>query len=113
MLGLRLSASLGAQGGWDLAQSEVFFQRLKAPGFDFIHFSSSGVSPKQKIALGANYQVPSARAIRASSAMVTTAVGLITEPALAGACRPLSVQACRRWRNSFIHFRPQPKFVAG
>jgi NADPH2 dehydrogenase len=43
------------------------------------------VSPQQKIALGAGYQVPFARAIRQSSGMVTTAVGLITEAAQAEA----------------------------
>lgn len=85
VLGLRLSASDWVEGGWDLAQSEVFCQRLKAAGCDFIHVSSGGVSPLQKIALGAGYQVPFARAIRASSAMVTTAVGLITQPSQAEA----------------------------
>jgi len=52
---------------------------LKAAGCDFIHVSSGGVSPLQQIALGAGYQVPLARAIRASSGMLTTTVGLITE----------------------------------
>ena len=80
VLGLRLSASDWVEGGWDLAQSEVFCQRLKAAGCDFIHVSSGGVSPQQKINLGAGYQVPFARAIRSASGMVTTAVGLITEP---------------------------------
>jgi NADPH2 dehydrogenase len=42
--------------------------------------SSAGVSPQQKITLGAGYQVPFARAIRQATGMVTTAVGLITEP---------------------------------
>jgi len=63
----------------------VFCQRLKAAGCDFIHVSSGGVSPKQKIAPGAGYQVPFARTIRAASGMLTTAVGLITEPAQAEA----------------------------
>jgi len=85
VLGLRLSASDWVEGGWDLAQSEVFCQRLKAAGCDFIHVSSGGVSPKQKIAPGAGYQVPFARTIRAASGMLTTAVGLITEPAQAEA----------------------------
>jgi 2,4-dienoyl-CoA reductase-like NADH-dependent reductase (Old Yellow Enzyme family) len=58
----------------------VFAQQLKALGCDFIHVSSGGVSPLQKITLGANYQVPFARRIRAATGMATTAVGLITEP---------------------------------
>ncbi|MDD2925435.1 NADH:flavin oxidoreductase/NADH oxidase [Rhodoferax sp.] len=79
VLGLRLSASDWVDGGWDLPQSEAFCQQLKAAGCDFIHVSSGGVSPLQKITLGAGYQVPFARAIRASSGMATTAVGLITQ----------------------------------
>ncbi len=79
VLGLRLSATDWVQGGWDLPQSLEFSQRLKAAGCDFIHVSSGGVSPLQKIALGAGYQVPLAQAIRDATGMVTTSVGLITE----------------------------------
>jgi len=79
VLGLRISASDWVEGGWDVAQSAEFAKRLKALGCDFIHVSSGGVSPQQKIALGAGYQVPMARAVRAASGMVTTAVGLITD----------------------------------
>ena len=84
-LGVRLSASDWVEGGWDGAQSGVFAQRLKAAGCDFIHVSSGGVSPQQKIPLGAGYQVPLARQVRAASGMLTMAVGLITEPAQAEA----------------------------
>lgn len=80
VLGLRLSATDWVEGGWDVPQSEVLAQRLKAAGCDFIHVSSAGVSPQQKITLGAGYQVPFASALRAATGMVTTAVGLITEP---------------------------------
>lgn len=79
-VGLRLSASDWVEGGWDVAQSTVFADALKSLGCDFLHVSSGGVSPQQKIALGPNYQVPFAQALRASSGMVTTAVGLITDP---------------------------------
>ena len=80
VLGVRLSASDWVEGAWDLAQSEALCVQLKAAGCNFIHVSSAGVSPLQKITLGAGYQVHFARAIRASTGMVTTAVGLITEP---------------------------------
>ncbi len=80
VLGLRISASDWVEGGWDVEQSAVFSQQLKALGCDFIHVSSGGVSPQQKIALGANYQVPFAKRIREACGMTTTAVGLITEP---------------------------------
>jgi 2,4-dienoyl-CoA reductase-like NADH-dependent reductase (Old Yellow Enzyme family) len=79
VLGMRISASDWVEGGLDIEQSTAFAQRLKAQGCDFIHVSSGGVSPQQKIALGPNYQVPFARQIRAASGLVTTAVGLITE----------------------------------
>ncbi len=79
VLGLRVSASDWVEGGWDVAQSAEFAKRLKALGCDFIHVSSGGVSPAQKIALGVGYQVAMAREIRQASGMVTTAVGLITE----------------------------------
>ncbi len=79
VLGLRVSASDWVEGGWDVSQSAEFARRLKALGCDFIHVSSGGVSPAQKIALGAGYQVAMAREIRAASGMITTAVGLITE----------------------------------
>ena len=79
VLGLRLSATDWVEGGWDLPQSLEFSQRLQAAGCDFIHVSSGGVSPLQKIALGAGYQVPFAQAIRAATGMVTTSVGLIAE----------------------------------
>jgi len=78
-LGVRLSATDWVEGGWDLAQSEVLAQSLKAGGCDFIHVSSAGVSPLQKIAIGPNYQVPFAQGIRAASGMATMAVGMITE----------------------------------
>ncbi|MDE2418613.1 MAG: NADH:flavin oxidoreductase/NADH oxidase [Burkholderiales bacterium] len=78
-LGVRLSATDWVESGWDVGQSEALSQRLKAAGCDFIHVSSAGVSPLQKIAIGPNYQVPFARQIRATSGMATMAVGLITE----------------------------------
>jgi len=79
VLGLRLSASDWVEGGWDAAQSAQLAQRLKEAGCDFIHVSSGGVSPQQKIVLGAGFQVPFARQIKDASGMVTTAVGLITQ----------------------------------
>lgn len=80
VLGVRLSATDWVDGGWDLAQSVAFSHALREAGCDFIHVSSGGVSPLQKIELGAGYQVGFAHAIRAATGMVTTTVGLITEP---------------------------------
>lgn len=80
VLGLRISASDWVEGGWDGDQSAEFAKRLKALGCDFIHVSSGGNSPLQKIAPVPGYQVPLARQVRESSGMATMAVGLITEP---------------------------------
>jgi NADPH2 dehydrogenase len=80
VLGLRLSASDWVKGGWDCDQSTKFCRRLQALGCDFIHVSSGGVSPQQKIAIGPGYQVPFAKQIRNASGLPTMAVGMITEP---------------------------------
>lgn len=79
VLGIRISASDWVDGAWDMVQSAEFAKRIKALGCDFIHVSSGGVSPAQKIAVGAGFQVPFARDIRQASGLPTIAVGLITE----------------------------------
>ncbi len=79
-VGVRISASDWIDGGWDLAQSIEFAQRLKQLGCDWIDASSGGLAPQQKIALGPGYQVPFAETIRKQADMPTIAVGLITEP---------------------------------
>ena len=79
VLGVRISASDWVEGAWDADQSAELSKRLKALGCNFIHVSSGGVSPQQKIAIGPGYQLHFARQIRAASGMPTTAVGMITE----------------------------------
>jgi len=85
VLGIRISATDWAEGGWDLPQSLVLAERLKALGCDFIHVSTGGLSAQQKIPLAPGYQVEFARAIRAATGLPTTAVGLITDAAQAEA----------------------------
>jgi 2,4-dienoyl-CoA reductase-like NADH-dependent reductase (Old Yellow Enzyme family) len=45
-----------------------------------MHVSGGGLSAKQQIPLGPNYQVPLARAVKEETGITTIAVGLITEP---------------------------------
>jgi 2,4-dienoyl-CoA reductase-like NADH-dependent reductase (Old Yellow Enzyme family) len=79
-VGIRISATDWVEGGWDPAQSIALAQALDARGCDFIHVSSGGLHPAQKIALEPGYQVPFAAAIKQHVAMPVIAVGLITEP---------------------------------
>ena len=53
---------------------------LEARGCHFIHVSSGGLHPAQKIAIGPGYQLPFAEAIKRAVAMPVIAVGMITEP---------------------------------
>ena len=78
-VGMRISASDWIEGGWDVEQSVVFANALKRLGTDFIHVSSGGVSPRQKIPVGPNYQIGFAERIRRDTGLPTIGVGLITE----------------------------------
>ncbi|MDI1348457.1 NADH:flavin oxidoreductase/NADH oxidase [Aquabacterium sp.] len=79
-VGVRISATDWVPGGWDLAQSQVFAQALRARGCDFVHVSSGGLSAQQQIALAPGYQLPFAEAIKREVGLPTIGVGLITEP---------------------------------
>jgi 2,4-dienoyl-CoA reductase-like NADH-dependent reductase (Old Yellow Enzyme family) len=82
-VGVRISATDWVDGGWDIEQSTAFAQALKERGADFIHVSSGGVSPLQKIPVGPGYQVSFAARIRREAGLPTIAVGMITDPAQA------------------------------
>jgi 2,4-dienoyl-CoA reductase-like NADH-dependent reductase (Old Yellow Enzyme family) len=82
-IGVRLSATDWATGGWTIEDSVVFAQRLKTLGCDYVTASSGGTVPEQKIVVGPGYQVPFAERIRKEAAIPTMAVGLITQPAQA------------------------------
>lgn len=79
-VGMRISATDWVEGGWDVAQSLEFSAALEARGCAFIHVSSGGLSPEQKIPLGPGYQVPFAKQVRSRVKMPVIAVGLLTEP---------------------------------
>jgi len=79
-LGIRISATDWVEGGWEIEQSLALAQALKQRDCAFIHVSSGGLSPLQKIPSAPGFQVPFAERIRRESGLPTIAVGLITEP---------------------------------
>ena len=78
-VGMRVSATDWVEGGLDASQVVEFARALKERRCDFIHVSTAGVSPQQKIPLSPGYQVPFAETIKRETGMPTIAVGLITE----------------------------------
>ncbi len=79
-VGVRISATDWIDSGWDVAQSAVLAAELQALGCAFLHVSSGGLSPTQKIPVAPGYQLPLASALRANLQMPVIAVGLITDP---------------------------------
>jgi 2,4-dienoyl-CoA reductase-like NADH-dependent reductase (Old Yellow Enzyme family) len=79
-VGVRLSATDWVEGGWDLQQSVAFSRALEQRGAAYVHVSSGGLSPRQKIAVGPGYQIPFAQEIKRHVAIPVIAVGLVTEP---------------------------------
>ena len=76
---VRLSASDWVEGGWDIAQTVALSRELEARGASAIHVSSGGLHPAQDIAVGPDYQVPFARAVKQAVGIPVIAVGLITQ----------------------------------
>lgn len=79
-IGVRLSATDWAEGGWTIADTVVLAQRLKALGCDYVTASSGGTVPTQRIPVAPGYQVPFAARVRREAGIAAIAVGLITEP---------------------------------
>jgi 2,4-dienoyl-CoA reductase-like NADH-dependent reductase (Old Yellow Enzyme family) len=75
---VRVSATDWIPGGWDLPQTIVFAQALEGLACSAIHVSSGGNGLAQHIPVGPSYQVPLARAVKASVGIPVVAVGLIT-----------------------------------
>src|SRR4051794_17735724 len=76
---MRVSGTDWADAGWTIEETIVFAQALEARGCSAIHVSSGGLTPEQRIPVGPSYQVPLARAVKASVNIPVIAVGLITE----------------------------------
>ena len=79
-LGMRISATDWAAGGWDMDDSVALAAALRRRGCDFITASSGGATPEQKLDVYPGYQVPFAQRIRREAGIPTMALGLITEP---------------------------------
>ncbi len=84
-VGVRLSATDWVDGGWSLDDSIAFGHALRERGCAYLHVSSGGISPQQRIPVAPGYQVPLAQRLRAEVGLPTIGVGLITEPAQAEA----------------------------
>lgn len=77
---VRLSATDWVEGGWDLTQTIELSKNLRQLGVDLIDASTGGLVAQAKIPVGPNYQVPFAAEIRKQTGILTSAVGLITDP---------------------------------
>lgn len=77
---VRISASDWMDGGWDLAQSVTFAERLRELGIDFIDCSSGGLVPNARIPAAPGFQTPFAHTVRDRTGIATGAVGFITSP---------------------------------
>jgi 2,4-dienoyl-CoA reductase-like NADH-dependent reductase (Old Yellow Enzyme family) len=77
---VRISATDWVDDGWNLVDSIELCTQLKSLGVDLIDVSTGGNVHNAPIKATPGFQVPFAAAIRAEAAMMTAAVGLITEP---------------------------------
>jgi 2,4-dienoyl-CoA reductase-like NADH-dependent reductase (Old Yellow Enzyme family) len=78
-LGVRVSCTDWAEGGWDIEQTLAFARELRKLGCDWIDASSGGLAKNQAIPAAPGYQVPFAERIRKETGLPTIAIGLITE----------------------------------
>ncbi len=76
---VRVSGTDWAEGGWTIEETVAFAKALEARGCTAVHVSSAGLTPAQQIPVGASYQVPLARAVKAATTLPVIAVGLITD----------------------------------
>lgn len=79
VLGMRISASDWAEGGFGLEDAVAFATALKALGCDYVCVSSGGLVGTQQIKVSPGYQVPFAAEVRARTGIATRTVGLITQ----------------------------------
>ena len=76
---VRFSASDGADGGWDIAQTTTVATWAAEHGADFFDISSGGLVAHQRITTGPGYQVAFAGEIRRVTGLSVGTVGEITD----------------------------------
>lgn len=76
---VRLSATDWMEGGWDLMSTIALVKALKDAGIDIVDVSTGGLVPDAKIPVGMGFQVPYAEAVKKTSGMPVSAVGLIVD----------------------------------
>ena len=79
-IGIRVSATDWVEGGWSVEETVELGRRLDELDCDYIHVSSGGLSPVQKITVGPGYQVGFAESVKAAVKMPVIAVGQINDP---------------------------------
>ncbi len=67
-------------GGIDVNEATAFANALQAEGATYVCVTTGGNVAQAQIAVGPNYQVPFAAAVKAGSTIVTRAVGMIADP---------------------------------
>jgi len=77
---VRISATDWADDGWNPEEAVKLAAILKQRGVDLIDCSSGGLLPDVKIPVGPGFQVKFAEIIRKETGILTSAVGLITDP---------------------------------
>ncbi|MCG8547808.1 MAG: NADH:flavin oxidoreductase/NADH oxidase [Alphaproteobacteria bacterium] len=79
-MGVRVSATDYADGGWALDDTIAFCAALKAHGCDYVAVSSGGLLLDQTVPVGEGHQVDMARAVRDAVEIPVMAVGMIQRP---------------------------------
>ena len=77
-IGIRVSATDWVDGGWAVDDTIALAKALQARGCDYMHVSSGGLSPAQKIEIGPGYQTGFAAAVKAAVDMPIITVGQIS-----------------------------------
>lgn len=78
-VGVRISGSDWAEGGWNVEESVTLSQELDKRGCAYVHVSGGGLTLAQQLQVGPGYQVGMARRIKREVEMPVIAVGLITQ----------------------------------